>query len=255
MTEPIRHISTESDNDELLRRSSFTNSLPLLANAPSIQKLSQNHLPIIDSKRFMRILDNTITRVLLVSSFPRIISNVKEFSLLLGRNATVLFESYGPLSKLYDEQCARSKHQPRFTDRDAVDQHRPIYLTFDETVSMTSEAVYHPERKRANVAQKLFELTRQLLRELLTNPSAISALIRHREQWDIEPSMNCRRLAIQLVHLRSLIRNDLLTTPKARACRDEFLERLRRRDSEQRRTVEELSNRLEDLQTAQRTQV
>ncbi|KAF6769159.1 hypothetical protein AHF37_12529, partial [Paragonimus kellicotti] len=105
------------------------------------------------------------------------------------------------------------------------------------------------------VAQKLFELTRQLLRELLANPLAIAALIRHREQWDIEPSVNCRRLAIQLVHLRSLTRNDLLTTPKARARRDEFLERLRRRDLEQRRTIEELSNQLDELQTAQRTQV
>ncbi|KAA3677603.1 uncharacterized protein DEA37_0013639, partial [Paragonimus westermani] len=144
MTEPIRNISTKSDNDERFRRSSFTTSLPLLANTPSIQKLSQNHLPIIDSERFLRILDNTITRVLLVSSFPRIVSNVKEFSLLIGRNATVLFENYGTLSKLYDEQCARSKHRPRFTDRDAVDQHRPSYLTFDEAVSMTSEGVYHP---------------------------------------------------------------------------------------------------------------
>ncbi|KAF5404635.1 IQ domain-containing protein D [Paragonimus heterotremus] len=255
MTEPIRHVSTTSDNDERFRRSSFMSSLPLLASAPSIQKLSLKHLPTIDAKRFMRVLDNTVTRVLLVSSFPRITSNVKEFSLLLGRNATVLFESYGPLSKLYDEQCARSKHRPRFTDRDAMDQHRPSYLTFDEAISMTSEGVYHPGRKRANVAQKLFELTRQLLRELLANPLAISALIRHREQWDIEPSMSCRRLAIQLVHLRSLTRNDLLTTPKARARRDEFLERLRKRDLEQRRTIEELSNKLDDLQTAQRTQL
>lgn len=49
---------------------------PLLANAPSIQKLALKHLPTIDSKRFMKVLDNIVTRVLLVSSFPRIVSNI-----------------------------------------------------------------------------------------------------------------------------------------------------------------------------------
>ncbi|CAL8107840.1 unnamed protein product [Calicophoron daubneyi] len=254
MTEQARY-SLGSDTDERFRRCSIMSPFPLLANAPSIQKLSLKHLPTVDSKRFMRVLDNTVTRVLLVSSFPRIISNLPEFSLLLGRNATVLFESYGPLSKAYDEQCAAAKFRPRYTNREAIDQQCGNFLNFDESFCLNSEGQNSPNRSRNQISSRLFEVTRLLLRELLLNPLAITALIRHREQWAIEPSCSCRKLAVQLVHLRSLTRNDLLTTPKARAKRDDFLERLRRRDLEQKRTIEELTNQLSTLQETQRVQL
>ncbi|CAH8667739.1 unnamed protein product [Dicrocoelium dendriticum] len=254
MTQPTTRLSTSSDNDERFRRASIISSLPLLANAPSIQKLSLKHLSTIDSKRFMRVLDNTVTRVLIVSSFPRIISNVKEYSLLIGRNATVLFEKYGPLSRTYDEQCSMLKQPPRYTDREATEQHRQSLVSFDEGFSVNSDFPQTTGKVKPNIAARLFELTRMILRELLNNPLAISAMIRHREKWDIEPSPSCRRLAIQLVHLRSLTRNDLLTTPKARARRDDFLERLRRRDLEQRRMIDELTGQYEVLQKTQKTQ-
>lgn len=90
---------------------------------------------------------------------------------------------------------------------------------------------------------------------MLNNPLAVSALIRHREQWGITPSAGCKRLAMLLIHLRSLTKNDLLTTPKARARRDEFLERLRRRDLEQSRSIEELTNQCEALKEMQSVQV
>lgn len=255
MTQPTTRLSTSSDNDERFRRASIISSLPLLANAPSIQKLSLKHLSTIDSKRFMRVLDNTVTRVLIVSSFPRIISNVKEYSLLIGRNATVLFEKYGPLSRTYDEQCSMLKQPPRYTDREATEQHRQSLVSFDEGFSVNSDFPQTTGKVKPNIAARLFELTRMILRELLNNPLAISAMIRHREKWDIEPSPSCRRLAIQLVHLRSLTRNDLLTTPKARARRDDFLERLRRRDLEQRRMIDELTGQYEVLQKTQKTQL
>lgn len=255
MTHPNTRFSTSSDNDERFRRASIISSLPLLANAPSIQKLSLKHLSTIDSKRFMRVLDNTVTRVLLVSSFPRIISNVQEYSLLIGRNATVLFEKYGPLSKTYDEQCAMLKHPPRYTDRDATEQHRLSLVSFEDGCSVLSDFPQVPRSAKSSTAARLFELTRLILRELLRNPLAVSAIIRHREKWDIEPSPSCRRLAIQLVHLRSLTRNDLLTTPKARARRDNFLERLRRRDLEQKRLTDELTEQFQALQETQKTQL
>ncbi|OON23293.1 hypothetical protein X801_00798 [Opisthorchis viverrini] len=255
MAFPVKKASASSDSDERFRRSSILPSLPLLASAPSIQKLSLKHLPTIDSKRFMHVLDNTVTRVLLVSSFPQICSNVQEYSLLLGRNATVLFETYGPICKAYDEQCAHSKHRPRITEPETNDVHRTSFVTFDEGQSLVSDGITQTARTKGSIALRLFEVTRLLLREMLANPLAISALIRHREQWNIEPSFNCRRLAIQLVHLRSLTRNDLLTTPKARAKRDDFLERLRRRDLEQRKTIEELTSQYKALQETQRLQL
>ncbi|VDP65637.1 unnamed protein product [Echinostoma caproni] len=255
MTSQPRKFSAASESDERLRRSSIMSPLPLLANAPTIQKLSLKHLPTIDSKRFMKVLDNTVTRVLLVSSFPRIVNNISEFSLLLGRNATVLFETYGPLSKSFDEQCGQGKYRPRFTDREAMEHQRYSFLTFDDGMSVGSEMINMPGRSKPQITSRLFEVTRLLLREMMNNPLAISALIRHREQWAIEPSASCRRLAVQLVHLRSLTRNDLLTTPKARARRDEFLERLRRRDMEQKRMIEELTKQFQTLQESQRSQL
>ncbi|THD27792.1 IQ domain-containing protein D [Fasciola hepatica] len=255
MTAEPRKYSANSESDERLRRPSIMSPLPLLANAPTIQKLSLKHLPTIDSKRFMKVLDNTVTRVLLVSSFPRIVSNISEFSLLLGRNATVLFETYGPLSKAYDEQCNQSRIRPRLTDREAMDQQRASFITFDDGTSVGSDKLTASNRVKPQVTSRLFEVTRLLLREMMNNPLAISALIRHREQWAIEPSASCRRLAVQLVHLRSLTRNDLLTTPKARARRDEFLDRLRRRDAEQKRMIEDLSKQFQALQESQKSQL
>ncbi|VDQ15279.1 unnamed protein product [Trichobilharzia regenti] len=108
---------------------------------------------------------------------------------------------------------------------------------------------------RFKVISRLYDVTRLLLRDLMANPLAVSALIRHREQWAIEPSSSCRKLVSLLVHLRTLTRNELLTTQKAKIKRDDFLDRLHRKDLEQTKQIEILTETYNHLKSAQLSQV
>ncbi len=56
----------------------------------------------IEGKRVMIIMDNCITKVLLVSVFPQISADLKSFELLIGKDAVTLFKDYAKASNDYD---------------------------------------------------------------------------------------------------------------------------------------------------------
>ncbi|KAL7060997.1 hypothetical protein AAHC03_09541 [Spirometra sp. Aus1] len=63
----------------------------------------QTHLQPIEAKRAMLILDDLVTKVLLVGAFPKILSNIETFALLVGDEATNIFRKIEPLAKELDE--------------------------------------------------------------------------------------------------------------------------------------------------------
>ncbi|VDL93720.1 unnamed protein product [Schistocephalus solidus] len=87
--------------------------------------------------------------------------------------------------------------------------------------------------------KRLFELTRQITRELIKVRPATEALIRHYQEWEVEPSGPVKHMTSLLVQLRHLMRHELLTTPKERAQKDEYLAMAERRSLKQAKQVEE----------------
>ncbi|CAH8832078.1 unnamed protein product [Trichobilharzia szidati] len=260
MSELFGRLSITSDDDDRFRRQSMIPTKPLLANTPAIQKLQLKHLPNVDAKRIISLLDNLTTRILLVSSFPQIVDKLQEYSLILGRNATVLFEAYSPLSKICNEPFNTSTviTRPKYfeTETTGNDTKKAVGSQLEElTPGVTSEdPLITPKRNTQRVISRLYDVTRLLLRDLMANPLAVSALIRHREQWAIEPSSSCRKLVNLLVHLRTLTRNELLTTQKAKIKRDDFLDRLHRKDLEQTKQIEILTETYNQLKSTQLSQ-
>ncbi|VEL33946.1 unnamed protein product [Protopolystoma xenopodis] len=102
------------------------------------------------------------------------------------------------------------------------------------------------------LADHLFTLTREIVRELFNNPVAINSIIQHQKQWGIHPSMGSRHLVGLVIQLRGLTRDELMTTPKARARREEYLAKVARRDSEQKKIMLELVDKLNALSKRQK---
>ncbi|VDN08828.1 unnamed protein product [Dibothriocephalus latus] len=72
-------------------------------NTMNVLRPVQTHLQPIEAKRAMLILDDLVTKVLLVGAFPKIISNIETFALLVGNEAANMFKQIEPLAKELDE--------------------------------------------------------------------------------------------------------------------------------------------------------
>ena len=94
---------------------------------------------------------------------------------------------------------------------------------------------------------RLFDLTRQITRCIVSNPTVTASLIRHYREWRVEPTGAIRELASQLVQLRFILRQVLLVSPRETAARDEYIEQAEKQGVKQNVTLQRLEERLEIL--------
>ncbi|CAH8492069.1 unnamed protein product [Heterobilharzia americana] len=265
MNKLFRRLSITNDNDNCFRHKSIIPIKDLSVNTLEIQKLLLNNLSTIDVERIISLLDNLITRILLISLFPKILNKLQEYSLVLGRNVTVLFEIYGSLSKICNEyevfNSGAVNIRPKYIELErSVNKTKRIYTSQLKESSIEfdlEDPLTTPKKDIQKVISRLYDVTRSLLRDLMANPLAVSILIHHREEWVIESSDSCQKLVKLLIHLRTLTRNELFTAQGDKTKGDEYLECLRLKDLEQTKQIEILTetyNRLKSTQFSQTTQ-
>ncbi|VDQ09043.1 unnamed protein product [Trichobilharzia regenti] len=168
MSELFGRLSITSDDDDRFRRRSMIPTKPLLANTPAIQKLQLKHLPNVDAKRIISLLDNLTTRILQITRIYNLClyemifyEQSLEYSLILGRNATVLFEAYTPLSKICNEPFNTSTviTRPKYfeTETTGNDTKKAVGSQLEElTPGITSEdPLITPRRNTQRVSEML----------------------------------------------------------------------------------------------------
>ncbi|VDM36355.1 unnamed protein product [Hydatigera taeniaeformis] len=75
-------------------------------------KPAHKHMQTIEGKRAMLIMDNCISKMLLVAAFPQISANIKYYELLLGREVKLLFKEYEKVSAEYEMVMNLSTTKP-----------------------------------------------------------------------------------------------------------------------------------------------
>ncbi|KAM3172461.1 hypothetical protein ACTXT7_014485 [Hymenolepis weldensis] len=68
----------------------------------TILKPTQKHVSTVEGKQVMQIMDNCISKILLVSAFPKIAVNVAYYELLLGGEICDQIKEYKAASNEYD---------------------------------------------------------------------------------------------------------------------------------------------------------
>ncbi|BHF72195.1 hypothetical protein SprV_0401525900 [Sparganum proliferum] len=197
----------------------------------------QTHLQPIEAKRAMLILDDLVTKVLLVGAFPKILSNIETFALLVGDEATNIFRKLEPLAKELDEGITpgSSLRISELTGSTANQW----------AISDPVDAFFNPPKNRlAMVKDTVFSLSRHLIRSLMSNKEACFALLRHYKQWDVEACPAIKHLGSLLVQMRFLVRQALLTTTREKTMREEYQNKTERRMRRQARLIEEMTNDL-----------
>ncbi|KAM7535334.1 hypothetical protein Aperf_G00000093009 [Anoplocephala perfoliata] len=180
----------------------------------ALLKPTYEHMPTIEGKRAMLIMDTCVTKVLLVSSFPQIASNLPYYEPLLGTEVNLLFKKYKTASAEYEAMINRG------------DVNR-------QTLNEIKERIYH--------------LTRQITRCIINEPNVTAALIQHYQEWQVEPHGAIRELASYLVQLRFILRQMLLISPKETAARDEYIDWAKRQEAKQTVTLQRLEQHVRSM--------
>ncbi|VDD78598.1 unnamed protein product [Mesocestoides corti] len=97
---------------------------------------------------------------------------------------------------------------------------------------------------------RLINVTREITRGIVANPIVTSVLIRHYKEWQVEPEDTVRDLASLLAQLRHILRQVLLITPRETALRSDYIEKTERRTKKDARTIQQLLQRLNDMNQA-----
>ncbi|VDL94172.1 unnamed protein product [Schistocephalus solidus] len=178
----------------------------------------QTHLQPIEAKRAMLILDDLVTKI---------------FALLVGDEATNIFKEIQPLAKELDEGITPGSSL------------KILEVADQWTISDPIEAFFNkPKNRLAVVKDRVFSLSRHLIRSLMSNKEACFALLRHYKQWDVEACPVLKHLGSLLVQMRFLVRQALLTTTKEKTMREEYQNKTERRMHRQLRLIEEMTTDL-----------
>lgn len=73
----------------------------------ALLKPVHEHMPTIEGKRAMLIMDNCVSKVLIVSTFPQIASNLPYYEFLLGTEVNLLFKEYESASVEYESMIKK----------------------------------------------------------------------------------------------------------------------------------------------------
>ncbi|VDO11715.1 unnamed protein product [Rodentolepis nana] len=184
----------------------------------TILKPAQKHVPTIEGKQVMQIMDNCITKVILVSAFPKFTSNLAYYELLLGWKACEQIERYKAASSEYD-----------------------TIMNGCENVG----DLYH--FKLNELKERITNTTRQGIHNMLSEAEVTSALIKHYQEWKVEPEGKIRELASYLVQLRSMMHHQLLFSSQETAEREEFLEQTQRHGIRQAQVIQRLEEQWDSM--------
>nr|CDS29760.1 IQ domain containing protein D [Hymenolepis microstoma] len=184
----------------------------------TILKPTQKHVPTVEGKQVMQIMDNCISKVILVSAFPKFTDNLTYYELLLGGEVCEQIERYKAASTAYDT----------------------IMNDFQNEGDQ-----YHCKLKE--LKERIINTTRQIIHYMLAEPGITSALIKHYQEWKVEPEGTIRELASYLVQFRFMMRHQLLFSSQETAEREEFLEQTQRHGNRQAQVIRRLEEQLDSM--------
>ncbi|VDL18940.1 unnamed protein product [Hymenolepis diminuta] len=177
----------------------------------TILKPTQKHVSTIEGKQVMQIMDNCISKILLVSALPKIAGHIAYYELLLGGEICDQIKEYKAASNEYDAML--------------------IYNQKEENLDQC---------KLKKLKERITNATRQIIHCMLAKPEITSALIKHYEEWKVEPEGAIRDLASFMVQLRFTMHYQLLFSPQETAKKEEFLEQTRRQEIKQAQEIRRL---------------
>ena len=238
---------------------------PLRVLDPARKKLSS-----VEAQRVVAVLDEMIRRAELVTLLPYITENIDRFSVLLGSELVHLLESHDQLQSAYQKAVSRYELEVRkcrsvSPARDSTfssSRRSSVASTEESELNIAEQEEFrvrsaelksstsHNHRKLSSgsnsfesdrtvdtLQTQLAHSARNILRVFSNNPSAIKAIKGERS----ERSFEANKAADELVALRAILLERLLTTPSEEKERKHYLKQVVARE----RKSSELANKLQ----------
>ena len=261
--------SVASSFDHLHPRAKEKQTIKVKENDPlKVLDPARKKLTSVEAQRVLAVLDETIRRVEVVSLLPHITENIERFSVILGTDLVQAMVEHGQLQSLYQkaaaklglEQCrarsaspagsteyssrpsSRSSAAPA-ADEDDFNSHKLENQQESRTSSVASSAAKSMKSRgtpasfgtrspppSAESFQALeFQLRdslRNVLRLFSSNPAARSAL----QSEGYQRSYETRKMIGELMTLRAILFERLLTTPSEEKERRQYLKEVVNRE-------------------------